>query len=207
MHRRHFITLATLLLAAAPTVAQADATQDLAESRAFVSGLHRELLGAIKASKDPKTDPKLMAIFDRTLDYAYLTNETLGKNAESLNPDQRAAYADVLKRLVQASYRRNLKDPSGFDVEYTGELPADGAVLVQTVTKNKRNKRDKPLTVDYRVALVEGARRVQDVATGGVSLVRNYKKQFGGIINKRGVDELLKMMKERLAELEGPGGS
>src|SRR5687767_9603065 len=126
MHRRNFLTLASLLLATAPTVAYADGTQDFADSRAFVSGLHRELLSAIKASKDPKSDPKLMAIFDRTLDYAYLTNETLGKNGASLTPEQRAAYADVLKRLVQASYRRNLKDPSGFDVEYTGELPAEG---------------------------------------------------------------------------------
>jgi phospholipid transport system substrate-binding protein len=145
-----------------------------------------------------------MAIFDRTLDYEYLTVETLGKNGEALTADQRAAYGDVLKRLVQASYRRNLKDPSGFDVEYAGETPSGAAVVVQTVTKNKRNRRDKPLSVDYQVAVVGGARRVQDVATGGVSLVRNYKKQFGSIIRKSGFDELLKKMRDRLAELEGP---
>jgi phospholipid transport system substrate-binding protein len=203
MNRRNFIALASVLLAAAPTAAYAEGAVNLAEARAFVSGLHRELLSAIKASKDPKTDPKLMAIFDRILDYKYLTDETLGKNGESFNPEQRTAYADVLKRLVQTSYRRNLKDPSGFEIEYTGELPLESAVLVQTSTKNKHNKRDKALSVDYQVAVVDGARRVQDVATGGVSLVRNYKKQFSGIIHKRGVDELLKMMKERLAELEG----
>jgi ABC-type transporter MlaC component len=202
MIRRHFIALASVFMVSLPTQAWADATPDQAEARNFVSGLHSELLAAIKASKDPKTDPKLMGIFDRTLDYAYLTSETLGKNAEGATPEQRATYADVLKRLVQASYRRNLKDPGGFEIEYTGELPLSGAVLVQTLTKNKKNKRDKPLSVDYQVAVVDGARRVQDVATGGVSLVKNYKKQFGGIIHKRGMDELLKMMKERLAELE-----
>jgi ABC-type transporter MlaC component len=203
MQRRDFIALASVLMASAPTLAWADATQDQTEARAFVSALHRELLAAIKASQNPKTDPKLMAIFDRTLDYKYLTTETLGKNADGMAPEQIAAYADVLKRLVQASYRRNLRDPSGFEIEYTGETPAGPAVLVQTLTKNKKNKRDKPLSVDYQVALVDGARRVQDVATGGVSLVRNYRKQFGGIIHKRGMDELLKLMNERLAELEG----
>lgn len=203
MQRRDFIALASVLMASAPTLAWADATQDQTEARAFVSGLHRELLAAIKASKDPKSDPKLLEIFNRILDYKYLTNETLGKNAEGVTPAQLEVYSDVLKRLVQASYRRNLRDPSGFEIEYTGETPVGAAVLVQTLTKSKKNKREKPLSVDYQVAIVDGARRVQDVSTGGVSLVKNYKKQFGGIIHKRGMDELLKMMNERLAELEG----
>ncbi|HEX2732963.1 MAG TPA: ABC transporter substrate-binding protein [Polyangiaceae bacterium] len=203
MFRRDFLAASCLLLTLAPVAAHAAEGADATEARGFIVNLHRELLAAIKASKNPKTDPALMAIFDRALDYTYLTTETLGKNFDALTPEQRATYGDILKRLVQASYRRNLKDPSGFEVEYAGELPVEGAVLVQTVTKNKKNKRDKPLSVDYQVALVSGARRVQDIATGGVSIVRNYRKQFGSIINKKGVDELLKMMKTKLDELDG----
>jgi phospholipid transport system substrate-binding protein len=208
MQRRNFLSLfnvCCLAVAASlawPSVGQAEP----ADAQAFVAKMHQELQSSIKASKDPKSDPKLLAIFDRSLDYGYLTRETLGKYAEGLVAEQRAEYESVLKQLVQASYRKNLRDPSGFDVEYVGQNPVDGATLVQTVTKNKRNKREKPLSVDYQVASVGGVYLVQDVSTGGVSLVRNYRKQFGGIIKRQGFAELMKLMRDRLAELTAPSG-
>jgi phospholipid transport system substrate-binding protein len=176
------------------------------DAKAFITNMHRELQAAIKASKDPKNDPKLLAIFDRTLDYKYLTRETLGRHAENLSAEQRAEFDSVLKQLVQASYRKNLRDPSGFEVEYSGQTPVEGATLVQTVTKNKNNKREKPLEVDYQVAVVDGVQLVQDVSTAGVSLVRNYRQQFGGIIRRKGFDELMKMMREKLQQLSGADG-
>lgn len=204
MHRRNFLSWSAVLCASlgvALLSLWASPAHAAGEAKAFVASMQQELQTAIKASKDPKNDPKLLAIFDRSLDYEYLTRETLGKHAADLKAEQRAEFDQVLKQLVQASYRKNLRDPSGFEVEFVGEAPVDGATLVQTQTKNKNNKREKPLSVDYQVASVAGVYLVQDVTTGGVSLVRNYRKQFGGIIKRKGFAELMQMMRDRLKEL------
>lgn len=203
MDRRSFITLSVALAAAAAPQLSVHEAWAAGPEQKFIENMHRELQTAIRASKDPKSDPKLLAIFDRTLDYDYLTRETLGKHATVLTPEQRQEFDRVLKELVRASYRRNLKDPSGYAVDYTGQTPAKTATLVTTVTTNKHNKREKPLPVDYLVAKTGSAYLVQDVVTSGVSLVRNYRSQFGRIIKRKGFEALMELMHKRLAELTG----
>ncbi len=203
MNRRHFAQLSALVLAAsAPGFAWAGADGAIK----FVEGMHGELQKAIKASRNPKTDPKLLELFDRMLDYDYLTSNTLGKHAAGLSAEQRTEFDRVFKELVRTSYRRNLRDPSGYAVEYTGEEPLDDAVLVTTVTVNRKNRREKPLDVDYRVGKNGKTFVVQDIVTSGVSLVRNYRSQFGRIIKRDGFDALIKLMNKRLAELSKPNG-
>lgn len=203
MNRRSFISISVAAaVVIAPQLAPRLAWAAGPEQK-FIENMHRELQAAIKASADPKTDPKLLAIFDRTLDYDYLTRETLGKHAEALSPEQRKEFDRVLKELVRTSYRKNLRDPSGYAVDYTGQSPVDGAMLVTTVTSNKHNKREKPLDVDYLVAKPSTTYLVQDVVTSGVSLVRNYRRQFGRIIKRKGFEALMDMMNKRLRELSG----
>ena len=104
---------------------------------------------------------------------------------------------------MRTSYRKNLRDPSGYSVQYTGEQPLDQAVLVTTVTVNKKNQREKPLDVDYRVAQPGKVYLVQDIVTSGVSLVQNYRSQFGRIIKRDGFAALLELMTKRLEKLTG----
>ncbi len=197
MNRRSFLQLSGLtLVVAVPGVAWAGN-----DPKAFIERMHSELQVAIKASSNPKTDPKLLEIFDRTLDYDYLTTNTLGKHAGGLTPEQRSEFDNVFRELVRTSYRKNLRDPSGYQVQYTGAQPNDGAFLVTTVTVNQKNKREKPLNVDYRVGRKGNTLLVQDVVTSGVSLVRNYRSQFGRIIKRDGFEALIKLMNKRLDKL------
>lgn len=203
MDRRAFLSVSLVSVGAwcwssSPSTAHAAPKR---EAVGFVEKTHQELQTAIKVSKDPKRDPRLLDIFDRSLDYGYLTTETLGEHAGALTPEQRTEFDGALRELVRASYRKNLRDPSGYAVAYTGETPLDGATLVFTVTTNKQNKREKPLSVDYQVAQLGPKYLIQDVVTGGVSLVKNYRRQFGRIIKRQGFAALMDMMKKRLAEL------
>jgi phospholipid transport system substrate-binding protein len=209
MNRRHFLSLTALFvcanrgLAIACPEGSATVTPTFPAARAFIQSMHKDLQTAIKASKDPKRDPWLLEIFDRTLDYDYLTTETLGRYATDLTSEQRREFDATLKALVRSSYRRNLRDPSGYEVIYDGETSAAKSTLVRTTTSNKRNKREEDLSVDYLVGKCGATYLVQDVVTSGVSLVRNYRSQFGRIIKRKGFAALIKMMIARLAELQG----
>jgi phospholipid transport system substrate-binding protein len=164
----------------------------------FVRGKHQELQGALKASKEPKSDPKLLAIFDAMLDYDALTRDSLGSDWEALTPDQRTEFGGILKQLIQKSYRKNLSDTSGYEVQYTGvDEGADGAV-VKTLAQNKANKREKPLGINYVVSTTAAGLKVRDVVTDEVSLVANYRSQFKRVIKKKGFPGLVEQMRKQL---------
>ncbi len=65
------------------------------------------------------------------------------------------------------------------------------------------NKKEEPVEVDYKLAEKDGAWRVQDIKTEGVSLVGSYRNQFVKIIKKDGFPALIKKMKDKVAKGDG----
>ena len=177
--------------------ASAQSAQNGAATR-FVEQKQRELQQAIRVSKDTKSDPKLLAIFDSMLNYDRLTHEALKQHWDEITPEQRVEVTSLLKQLVQNSYRKNLRDPGNYGIDYLGEHSAKDGTLVQTRTSNKKNPREKPLSIDYVVEQVGGRWLVHDVVTDGVSLVRNYRRQFSRIIKKKGIDGLMTQLRKQL---------
>lgn len=209
MQRRDFLTQSAVILAgvgasallSASVQAAPSATPSTPEER-FIHALHDTLRKAIKKSADPKKDPVLLEIFEGALDYPYLSAASLGKH--KLEEAQRKEFDDVFRRLVRASYRKNLRDPSSYGVTYQGTSELEpGVKLVKTSTHNKQNKREKPLDIDYRLTKQGSKHLIQDVVTGGVSLVDNYRRQFGKVIRKQGFPKLMELMNDRLRDLEG----
>lgn len=164
----------------------------------FVRKKHDELQAAVKVAKDPKTDPKLLGIFETMLDYDSLSRDSLGDDWTSLTPPQQKEFSEILKQLVQNSYRKNLRDPSSYAVQYTGTDAGNRGTLVKTLAQSKANKREKALAIDYVVTETAGGLKVRDVITDGVSLVANYRNQFKRMLKKRGFDGLLEQMRKQL---------
>ena len=181
------------------------AAPDFTGARRFVEQRHQALFTAMRKSKNPKTDPELLRLFDEMLDYEHFVRESLGKSWDGLSPDQRERLSAVLRGLIRGSYRKNLKDISGYDVTYTGESEGSQGVLVATLAKDPQKKRQEPLRIDYVVAKTGNVHRVRDIVTGGVSLVTNYRRQFARIMKKDGFDGLLAKMQVQLDKLEASG--
>jgi phospholipid transport system substrate-binding protein len=69
------------------------------------------------------------------------------------------------------------------------------------VVKAERKGRKAETTIDYKLADKGGGKwAVYDVITDDVSLLRNYRSEFGRIIKKDGFAVLLSKMKKKLAE-------
>lgn len=200
LHRRSFVFVSLTLLL--PLSAVAQAAPDFAGARRFVKSKQDALQLGMRNAKDPKSDPALLAIFDGMLDYPHFVRHSLGTHWDSLSEAQRDHFGKVLRGLIRGSYRRNLRDISGYDVEYTGESEGEDGVIVGTRAADPRKKRPDPLRIDYVVAKTESGFKVRDIVTGGVSLVTNYRRQFGRIIRKKGFDELMRMMEKQLTKLE-----
>lgn len=172
-----------------------------AETKAtdFVKTKQSQLVELLKEPKSPKNDAALSDVFDGLLDYDSLARESMAENWDPLTAEQKKEFSSVLKQLVQKAYRTNLRKTLAYDVTFDAERATDKGVLVPTTAKNRKNKREDPVSVDYAVHQVDGNWRVFDIVTEGSSLVSNYRSQFRRVIKKKGFDELLKDMKKKLA--------
>jgi phospholipid transport system substrate-binding protein len=200
--RRSLLFLLATVALPLPALA---APADFAAARRFVEQRHQALFAAMKKSSHPKTDPELLRLFDQMLDYDHFVRQSLGDSWDGLSEQQRQRFSEVLRGLIRGSYQKNLKDISGYEVTYTGESEGSQGVLVATVAKDPKKKRQEPLRIDYVVAKAATGHRVRDIVTGGVSLLQNYRRQFARIMKKDGFDRLLGKMQTQLDKLEGAG--
>lgn len=164
----------------------------------FVRKKHEDLVAAMKAAADPKTDPKLLAVFDTMLDYEALSRDSLGTEWDGLTEAQRTDFSALLKQLVQNSYRKNLRDPADFAVQYLGAQAAAAGTVVKTQVQSRTNQRERPLAIDYLVGSTAQGLKIRDVVTDEVSLVANYRSQFKRMLKKRGFDGLIEQMRKQL---------
>jgi phospholipid transport system substrate-binding protein len=181
------------------------APADYPAARRFIQQHHDALLASMKRSSNPKENPELLRLFDEMLDYDHFVRESLGTSWETLSEEQRRRFSEILRGLIRGSYRKNLRDLTGYDIAYTGESDANGGVLVATLASDPKKKRQEALRLDYVVGKVDARHKVRDIVTAGVSLVQNYRKQFARIIKKEGADGLLQKMQTQLDRLESDG--
>lgn len=190
MNRRSFCLACVLVTTVSIPSAWAEGPE------AFVKAKQEELVSILRAG-GPDVDKKLEVIFNTMLDYDALARLSLDQHWAGLTDAQKKDFTDVLRKLVQRAYKKNIKKTLDYEVSYRGEGQASKGQLVRTVARNKQKPREQPVSVDYVLHQVGGQWRIFDVVTEGSSMVMNYRNQFGRIIKKKGFEELLKKMRAK----------
>lgn len=181
------IILLTLALSL-PAAAAADSAQS------FVRERQSELTTLVKSNESKKIE----SVFDVILDYDALAQGSLRDHWATRSDAEKKEFQDVLKQLVQRTYRKNLDRTLGYEVRFEGESKEAESFVVRTIAQNKRNAREEPIAIDYVVHRVGDTWRIRDIVTEGSSLVGNYNQQFNRIIKKDGFGELMKKMRNKL---------
>ena len=91
-----------------------------------------------------------------------------------------------------------LERTMNYTVTYDGADVRGQVVTVRTLARSGTNGRAPAVSIDYQMKKVGNVWRVFDIATDGVSLVRNYRTQFNRIITRDGWDALIARMRDRL---------
>ena len=188
--------IASLALAAAVS---ASGTAFAGEAQDLVQARRTQVAEMLKSAAGTDRDKKVAAVLSSLFDFDAMAKESLGSAWGELNDDQRAEFTAVLKQLVQRTLEKNIRATSTYDVQFLGEEAAeDGAVLVKTRAQNKKNEREEPILIDYRMRKGDAGWRSTDVITEGTSMVGNYRSQFKRIHAKEGFSGLMKKMKDKL---------
>lgn len=192
------LTLLTALLFAT----QAMAADGAEEARKFLRERHGAVMKILQqgVGDEGARDAKLKAAIGDLLDYQELSKRALDDHWDSIATSKRDEFVDLLSKLVERSYQKNLESTIDFKVSY-GKAKAKGdSILIETEARSLKNRRAPAVEIDYTLFPMEGSYRVYDVTTDGVSLVTNYRRQFNKIIRREGIDGLLERMKKRLAD-------
>ena len=126
-------------------------------------------------------------------DWAEMAKQTMGKHWDAISARQHefvAAFADFLGR----SYVGKIGSYKDEKILFLQETVKDNRAQVNTqIVPNK----GEPMTVNYQLHLVRGEWKIYDVVVEDISLVSNYRSQFGRILARGNFDDLLRTLAEK----------
>ncbi len=153
------------------------------------------------ALKGPQHDKERGALIrkavDQRFDWEAMTKRSLGRHWRDRSEAEKKEFIVLFGKLLERTYLDKVGSYSGEKVVYMGET-IDGKYA--TVTAGILTHSKSEVTVLYRLKALNGDWRVYDISIEGVSLVNNYRKQFNSIIVRSDYNELVKKLREKVAE-------
>ena len=162
---------------------------------------------AAGSPEEKKAKDEIKTLAGTLFDYTELAKRALADHWAKLTPAQRTEFVSTLRDLIERNYARQLRSNLDYQVVYKTEDVAGPEATVTTVVKVKTKGKATDAEIVYKMKQPEASSAgwmVYDVITDEVSLVRNYRSQFGKVIAEKGYDELVKKMKTKLAEPAQP---
>lgn len=146
---------------------------------------------AERIQNDPEAVQALVAeIVLPRFDFELMSRFVLGRHWRDASPDQRQAFTQAFRDLLVRTYARALDDYSGEDVRIPPQRIPDDTDRVSVQTEIIQV--DGPvIPVNYALFFRDAQWKVFDVTIEGVSLVQNYRAQFGDIARADGLDALI----------------
>lgn len=190
-------TFARLLLAAWTLIAVPALAQTAPDT--LVRGTVEEVLVLMKQSTDKRAlqdlvEKKVLPNFD----FRAMTQLAMGKAWRDATPAQQKALENAFRALLVRTYTTALAETANVDrtveVKPAPLKPGEDYVTVRTLVKEPGRP---PLSIDYRMTLVNQAWKVTDIVAENVSLVINYRGTFSTEISRSGIDGLIKVLEAK----------
>lgn len=129
----------------------------------------------------------------------------VGNHWREMSPQQQAEYQKLFEEWVLKTYSRRLGGYSGERFRVINAVPATrDDVFVRSEIEGGHNT--AAVKCDWRVRPVDGSFKIVDVVVEGVSMAVTQKQEFGAILARDGVDGLIGMLRDRLAQMSGSNG-
>ena len=197
---RHWLALICGWLALTASLTSSAHAQSPDSAKRYLQSRHDRVTQALGRPASAERDRQLSSLLEGLLDYRTLSERSLGAHWADKSAAQRDAFVDLLKQLIERSYRGNLERTEDYRVSYESAEAHGENVVVHTEARSRTNRRAPAVTIDYELRADGDAWRVVDVITDGQSLVQTYRSQFHRIVERDGWDGLMTRMRQRLGD-------
>lgn len=195
------IALAVMLALTAPMSAIANDT-----AKAVIEGFYQRLLEVM--SKGPELGFEgrravLAPVLDETFDLPFLAKLVLGRVRKDLSPEQIDEFTRVFSAMVVATYASRFDNYEQERFAATGERGLKrGRVLVETQVEGTSMG---TVRINYIMHQRDGAWRIINVISQGVSDISLKRAEYQSVIRKHGFDGLLNRIETRTAKMVREG--
>jgi len=162
----------------------------------------------IAVVKNPKLAGKGMQAERRTrlreavapyFDFQEMAKRSLGIYWKDRSPSEREEFIRLYQELLENSYAGKIESYQGEKIVYGKETVDPPYAVVRTGIVTMKGEE---IPVNY-LLLQEGNRwRIYDVVIERISLVNNYRSQFGSILQKSSFPELIRKLKATVGRQE-----
>ena len=185
-----------LILGAGKTVQASGITEGL---RATIDQVISVVTDPQLKNDRPTRRSKMKDLIFPKFNFLEMGKRSLGKKHwRKISPEQRKAFVDVFGKLLENSYANKLESYSDEKINYLDEIVKGRYAMVKTEVVRKNGT----VNVDYKLIESPSEWRVYDIVVEGVSLIKNYRSQFGKIIHNDSFDTLMDKLSTKVNELE-----
>ncbi len=140
-------------------------------------------------------EAKLGALLAKGFDMPFLARLALGRDFRNLSPAQQSDYEELFNQYVLTTYSRRFTEFKGIQLKIEGaETISDDDLVVTTEIKSENGP---PAKVDWRIRERNDEPKVIDVVIEGVSMVISQRQEFQSIVQSKGLDGLMAVLRAR----------
>ena len=173
---------------------------------AFIQGLGGQAVAALRDNLDSPFEVREAAfreVMVTGFDIPTVSRFVLGRHWKAATKEQRRAYMAIFVDFIVRVYASRFDSYGG--EEFTArsviaDESGDKIVRAQIV----RPSGGSPIAVDFRVRKRNDRYKVIDVNVEGISMLHTHRVEFSSVVNRKGIDGLLKDLKARV---EAPVGA
>lgn len=147
---------------------------------------------------DEKTEERreqMREVIRNRFGFTEMAMRSMGRHWRDLSPDEQKEFTEVFARVIENSYIDKVEGYTDEEVAFDEEKTVRNMAMVGTrIILHSGTE----IPIEYRMVKRGSDWRVYDVVIEGVSLVRNYRTQFGTALRKGSYTELVAQLKEKL---------
>jgi len=152
-------------------------------------------LGKFKKSSAKEVRAEIKEILESFVNFDAIGQAAFKKYIKKLSDKERSEYVAAFRELVQATYLKRIRPGLDHKMVFRGdvEIIGDRARVPTTFIRG-----ESEADVDYLLIRGEnGIWRAYDLIIDGVSMARNYRREFYKLYKKSGSKGLIEKIRER----------
>jgi phospholipid transport system substrate-binding protein len=160
----------------------------------FVSTLGDESFSVLKTGNKNAVRAKFRELLSTHFAIDAIGERLIRRWSAQITPAQKAAYKAAIPTFIIGTYSDNLYDYANASMKVIRTTPAGSGF---NVTTQVIKPGAQPITAVWSVAQVGGAFKVTNLTVANINLAVTQGQDFDAIIQRKGIDGLIAMMKAR----------
>lgn len=147
-------------------------------------------------SKQEERRAKIREAIGKRFDFREMAKRSLGKHWRNRSDAERKEFSELFADLIESSYIEKIENYSNEKVIYENEQVRKNKSKVKTKIISSKGT---VISVQYKLLTrSDGYWRVYDIVVEGVSLVSNYRTQFGKALSSSSYSELVDKLRSKV---------